>query len=66
MTALVEAVVPVVPLVWRVGTLRLMLVSLFSNVGYDVFLEKNLFADVGYTIKIAFAFYNYYEIVVEG
>ena len=27
MTALVEAVVPVLPLAWRVGTLRLMLIS---------------------------------------
>lgn len=27
MTALVEAVVPVVPLAWRVGTLRLILMS---------------------------------------
>ena len=27
MTAFVEAVVPVVPLAWRVGTLRLMVMS---------------------------------------
>ena len=31
MTALVEAVVPAVPLAWRVGTLRLILMLLLSQ-----------------------------------
>ena len=39
MTALVEAVVPVLPLAWRVGTLRLMLISQSFHCQLQVILE---------------------------
>ena len=40
MTALVEAVVPVLPLAWRLGTLRLILESQEARDGLSLAIEK--------------------------